>query len=64
MLALLGTEFQKKQRALRRLKKKKRELRHKGHLRLICKEVIRRERGREDPLCWKIINHEEELLVK
>ena len=47
MLALLGTEFQKKQRALRRLKRKKRELKHKGHLSLIGKKEDKEE-GRED----------------
>ena len=43
MLALLGTEFQKKQRALRRLKKKKRELKHKGHLSLIGKKEVKKK---------------------
>ena len=47
MLALLGTEFQKKQRGLRRLKRKKRELKHKGHLSLIGKRG-EEERRREE----------------
>ena len=48
MLALLGTEFQKKQRGLRRLKRKKRELKHKGHLSLIGKKGGEEEGRRED----------------